>query len=57
MKLEFSLRIFENYSNINLHENPSSGSRVFHAEGRKDGQTDMMTLIVCFRNFENAPKN
>ena len=26
---------------------------LFHA----DGQTDMMKLIVAFRNFANAPKN
>lgn len=24
---------------------------------RVDGQTDIMTLIVAFRQFENAPKN
>jgi len=24
---------------------------------RTDGQTDMMKLIVAFRNFTNAPKN
>jgi hypothetical protein len=28
MKLEFSLRIFEKYSNIKFHENPAGGSRV-----------------------------
>jgi len=27
MKLEFSRQIFEKYSNIKFHENPSSGSR------------------------------
>jgi hypothetical protein len=25
-------------------------------KGRKDRQTDMMKLIVVFRNFANAPK-
>jgi hypothetical protein len=29
------------------------GVELFHA----DGQTDMMNLIVAFRNFANAPKN
>jgi len=28
MKVEFSRQIFQKYSNIKLHENPSSGSRV-----------------------------
>jgi hypothetical protein len=28
MALEFSQHIFEKYSNIKFHENPSSGSRV-----------------------------
>jgi hypothetical protein len=25
-------------------------------DGRTDGQTDLTTLIVAFRNFANAPK-
>jgi len=29
MKLEFSRQILEESSNIEFHENPSSGSRVF----------------------------
>jgi len=28
MKLEFSRQLFEKYSNIKFHKNPSSGSRV-----------------------------
>jgi hypothetical protein len=32
-------------------------AELFHADGRKDGQTDMTKLIVAFRNFGNAPKN
>jgi len=47
--LEFSRQIFEKYSNINFHENPSSGSRVVPSGGR----TDMMKLIVAFRDFAN----
>jgi hypothetical protein len=39
MKLEFSRWIFEKYSNIKFHENPSSGSRAVPC-GRKDGETD-----------------
>jgi len=39
MKLEFSLQIFEKYSNIKFHENPSSGSRVV-ARGLASERTD-----------------
>jgi len=35
MKLKFSRQIFEKYSNIKFHENPSGGSRVVSG-----GQTD-----------------
>ena len=51
MKLEFSGQIFEKYSNIKLNKNLSSGIRV-----TPYGQTDMVTLIVAFRNFAKAPK-
>jgi hypothetical protein len=56
MKLEFSQQIFEKYSNINFHENLSSGNRVVPC-GQKDGRTDMTKLIAAFRIFANAPKN
>ena len=52
--IEYSRKIFEKYSNIKSHENPSSGSRVPY--GRTDGQTDMAKLLVAFRNSANAPK-
>ena len=51
MKLEFCRRNFEKSPNIKFHENPSSGSRVVPC-----GRTDMMKLIVAFRNFANAPE-
>jgi len=38
MQLEFSRQIFEKYSDIKFHENPSSGSGVV-SWGRKDGHT------------------
>jgi len=59
VKVEFSQRIFRKYSNIKVHENPSSESRVV-ASGWTDGHTykeaGMTKLIVAFRNFLNSPK-
>ena len=54
-KLAFSRQIFEKFSNIKSHENPSSGSRDV-PYGRTDGRTVMTKQIVAFRNFANAPK-
>jgi hypothetical protein len=50
---DFSRQIFEKYY-FNFHENPASGSRVVPC-GRADGLTDMMKIIVAFRNFSNSP--
>jgi hypothetical protein len=44
MKLEISGHFFEKYSNIKFYENPSSGPKLFHADGKKDGRTDGPTL-------------
>jgi len=33
------------------------GAELFHADGRKDRQTDMTKLIVALRNFTKAPKS
>jgi len=52
MTLEFSWQIFEKYSNIIVHENPSSGGRVCPS-----GWTDTMKLTVAFHIFLNVPKN
>jgi len=49
----FSPQIFESYSNIKFHENPSSGSRVVPC-AQMDGRTDMTKLIVAFCNFVEA---
>jgi hypothetical protein len=46
IKLEFSLQIFEQYSNIKFHENTSSGSRVF-PRGRTDGETRRGQQSLC----------
>jgi len=48
-----SRQIFEKYSNIKFHGNPSSGAELFHA----DRQTDVTKLTVAFRNFANTPNN
>jgi hypothetical protein len=42
MKLEFLRQIFEKYSNIKFHENPSSGSQIVTC-GRTDEQTGRQT--------------
>jgi len=42
MKLDFSRQIFENSSDIEFHENPSSGSRVLYADRQKtDGRGEI----------------
>jgi len=48
MKLEFSGRIFEKYSNINSHEYPSSCSRFVPSE-RTDGRADVTKLLAILR--------
>jgi hypothetical protein len=60
MKLDFSRHIFEKYSNIKRHVNPSCGAELFHAGGRTDWQTDkqdMTKLTIAFCNFANEPNN
>jgi hypothetical protein len=51
VRFEFSRQIFEKYSNIKFHENPSSWSRAVPR-----GRTDTTKQITAFRNFANAPK-
>jgi hypothetical protein len=51
MKLEFFKQIFEEYSSIELCENPSSGGRVVSL-----GHLDLTKLIVAFGHFTKAPK-
>jgi hypothetical protein len=55
MKLELSRQIFEKYSNIEFHANPSSWSRIV-PRGRKARETDMANLIFAFRSISNAPQ-
>jgi hypothetical protein len=47
MKREFYRQIFEKYSNIKFHENPSSGNRVVSC-GQTDGHDGTNT---CFSQF------
>jgi hypothetical protein len=51
-KFSFTRKIFEKYSNVTFHKNPSGGSRVLPC-----GRADMTKLMVALRNFANAPKN
>jgi len=54
MKLEFSLRIVEKYTNIIFRGILSSRSRIAPYEST-DGRTDMTNLLVAFHNFSNEP--
>jgi hypothetical protein len=59
MKLEFSRQIFEKYSDVKFHENPSSERRVVpcgREDTQTDGRTDVTKLIVALRNLANSPK-
>ena len=55
MKLEFYRQIFEKKKAqiSSVVKIRPVGAKLFHAER----QTDMMKLIVAFRNFANVPKN
>jgi hypothetical protein len=64
MKLACSRQIFEKYSDIKFHENPSSGSRDVprgqadtHKYIHTDRQTNMTKPIVPFRNCAKAHKS
>jgi hypothetical protein len=56
MEREFSTRILEKYSNIQFHENSSSGRRDIPC-GQTDRRTNMTKIRVVFRNFVNSTKN
>jgi hypothetical protein len=49
--LNFLNKSSEKFSNIELHENPYTGSQVVTCR-----RTDMTALINAFRNFAKAPK-
>ena len=54
MGLQCSRQIFEKYSDIKFHENPTSEIRVVRC-GRTDGHKYMTKLITTFRIFADAP--
>jgi phospholipid N-methyltransferase len=51
--LEFSRHFVEKYSSIQFQENPSFCIRTDRLT-RGDEQTDVIKLIVAFRNFANS---
>ena len=53
MKLEFSVEIFEKFSSVNFHENPSIGSQVVWCE-RRDRHDEANSR---FSKFMNAPNS
>jgi len=53
MNVEFSRYIFEEYSNIKFHENPSSENRIVPCERKKD----FTKLKSAFRKFAKFAKN
>jgi hypothetical protein len=58
IKFEISRQIFEKYSNIKFHENPSNGSWVVLC-GRKDRESDGRhdEAKSSFRNFAKVLEN
>jgi hypothetical protein len=56
MKLEFSPQVFEEFSDTKFHEIPSISNRGVPREWT-DRKTDILKLIIAFRNFAKAPKN
>jgi len=55
IKLEFYRKIFEKYSNVKFHENPSIGSG-FVPCGRADRQTNDEAIIRLLQFCERAYK-
>jgi hypothetical protein len=57
--LRFSTQFKKKCSNLNIHVNKSSDSRVSCGQTHKqmEKQTNAKNLKVAFRNFLNAPKN
>jgi len=56
MKRGLAGRFSRNTQKSNFIKIRPVGAKLFYADERADGQTDMTKLIVAFRNFANAPK-
>jgi len=56
IKREFSWQIFKKIRMTNFMNICPLGAKLFPADRRTKGQTDMTMLIVAFRNFANACK-
>ena len=56
MKTEFLYSLSKNIQLAIFMKLSPVEAEMFHADRRKDGQTDMTQLIVAYRNFLNAPK-
>ena len=54
--LNFLDRFSKNTQIPNFVQICSVGAELFRAEGRTDGQTDMLKPVVFFHDFVNAPK-
>jgi hypothetical protein len=54
--VRYSRQDFENNHISNFTKICLVGAELFQADGRMDGETDMMKLIVAFRSFANMPK-
>jgi len=48
MKLLYSRKIFEKFSNVKFHKNPSMTADSFGADRQKDAPTDMTKLTLIF---------
>ena len=58
MEIEFSRQTFKKQSNMKLHENPSSGSRIFPCwtDVRSDGHNETGQSLFFSAISRNAPK-
>ena len=57
VKLEYYRQILKNTQTSNFMKIGPVRGELFYADEWADGQTDIMKLIVAFKNFSNAPKN
>jgi len=54
MKQEFAIQILKKYSDMKISRKILPvGAELSCADGWRDGQTDMLKLIVAFHNFAN----